>query len=105
MNIKISPGVSPKTEVDGEMYAIAPLWYAVGFSTEGVMAAIHDLGGNQISYIPLSDIFGNEAELRHACATGFAIVGTNKAKRITHALLETKQAEVVHPNAMPVQDF
>ena len=94
MKIKISADASPKTEVDGVTYAIAPLWYATGFSAEGVISAIHHLGGSSIEYIQLSDIFGNQAEMRHAFVTGFSIIGTNKAKRIAISLVETKQAEV-----------
>ena len=94
MKIKISADVSAKTEVDGVTYAIAPLWYATGFAAEGVIGAIHHLGSSSIEYIQLSDIFGNQADMRHAFAAGFDIIGTNKAKRIALSLVETKQAEV-----------
>jgi len=94
MKIKISANVSAKTEVDDVTYAVAPLWYATGFSAEGVIGAIHHLGGSSIEYIQLSDIFGNQTEMRRAFAEGFDIIGTNKAKRVALSLVETKQAEV-----------
>jgi len=94
MKIKISDNTSAKTEVDGVTYAVAPLWYATGFSAEGVIGAIHHLGSSSIEYIQLSDIFGNQAQMRRAFATGFDIIGTNKAKRIALALVESEQAEV-----------
>ena len=94
MKIKISAEGSAKTEVDGVTYAVAPLWYASGFSTEGVVAAIHNLGSSSIEYIQLSDIFGSQAEMRSAFSAGFTVIGTNKAKRIAEALLESDQAEI-----------
>jgi len=96
MVIKISDDISAKTEVDGVTYAVAPLWYATGFSVEGVVGAVHHLGSSSIEYIQLSDIFGNQAAMRRAFSTGFTVIGTNKAKRIAQALVETKQAELVH---------
>ena len=94
MKIKLSSEVSARTEVDGVTYAVAPLWYATGFSVEGVVAAIHNLGSSSIEYIQLSDIFGNEAEMRSAFVLGFSIIGTNKAKRIAQALLSSNQASL-----------
>lgn len=92
MKIKLSEDVPARTEVDGVTYAIAPLWYASGFSVEGVVAAIHNLGSSSIEYIQLSDIFGDQAEMRSAFVSGFSIIGTNKAKRIAQALLSSNQA-------------
>lgn len=94
MKIKLRDEPSAKTVVDDVTYAVAPLWYATGFSAEGVIGAIHHTGGSSIEYIQLSDIFGNQSEMRRAFTTGFTIVGTNKAKRIALALIESKQAEV-----------